>query len=107
GTNRVYTFEGHIEGDIYPATIDQPKIQVHVWLRLRQPISVCSFHFAGAFQPAYINVTGIGIGIYSVEDYRFMMKWWGNDRVLITGSLGNVGFTGHGGGPVIFNTPKN
>jgi len=111
GINRVYTFEGHIEGDISPAGIQQlfgvhSKTVVHVWLRLLHPISVCSFHLAGTFQPAYTNVTGIGFGIYSVKDYRFMMGWWGNDRVLITGSLGNVEFTGHSGGPVIFDKNK-
>ena len=106
GINRVYTFEGHIEGHIAPAGIYQPKTSAYVWLRLLQPISVCSFHFAGTFQPAYTNVTGIGFGIYSVKDYRFMLKWWGRDRVLITGSLWNVGFTGHSGGPVIFGKLK-
>lgn len=98
----VYTFEGKLATSFSPATVDFPKPEYFLYLRLKHPISVCSYHFADTNMPAYTNVKAILLGIYYASDYRAIMRRWGNRTFLMTGSLWNVAFSGHGGGPIDF-----
>lgn len=105
GIGRPYIFEGHLVGQVSEKTVDMPR-QAYLFLSLKAPIAVCGYHFAGVAQPAYRNVRRILISIMRPHQYQTTMKRFGGTTVLINAELFNTEFTGHGGGPVIFDKIK-
>lgn len=105
GIGTQYTFKGKLVGSFSAKTVDVPA-EGFLFLWLQKPIAVCGYYFAHYKQMAYENVKRIGILIVSPNTYRAIIKLWGNSEILIDGSLFNTGFTGHGGGPIIFGSIK-
>jgi len=103
---KVSQLTGRLAGTIFPAyPKENPPVpsRVFLFLLLQDPISVCAFSNGRAKVPAYVNVTQIGLGWWSVADFQLIRKKWYRDQIRITGTLWNAGLTGGAPGLVILS----
>lgn len=101
------SLNGHLMGKIYNQDVRSPTGRL--FLKLDKPISVCAFEEKDLNQeiPAYVDVRRIGMGNWSRNQFKFIIKKWGKDEIKIKGTLGNSALTGGQVGPIIFWSVKS
>lgn len=97
------TLQGRLVGLVGSAGLleDPPSPAAAVlYLQLDQPISVCASNTDEPAEkvPAYVNVSRIAMGSWSVALYHVVMQKWGQDQIRLTGTL-NRPYTIHQIGP--------
>jgi len=75
----VITLRGYLVGIVVPATLQEAMpARAALYLQLYRPISVCASDIDEPVmkQPAYVNVSRIGMGAWSVATYQLIMRKW-------------------------------
>ena len=84
----IYTFKvrlGGIEESAYPKESPPVEAESFIYFYLDKPVSVCG---EPQYQvPAYIHVNRLAFGPRSNGYYRYLVKYWGQWEVRVTGSL--------------------
>lgn len=96
------TLEGRLAGFIIPGGLPDGPSQSEgfLYLWLDPPISICGNKQVPQMD-SYVNVTRIGLGIWSLDRYLNIMQQWGRDQVRIDAELTNSGMTAGQNGPIV------
>lgn len=103
------TLQGRLMGIVLPADLQEAMpARAALYLQLDRPISVCAFNTdePATKEPAYVNVSRIGMGAWSVATYQWIMRKWGQYQIQVTSPLGNIEGSNIGPGLILFSDYK-